>query len=197
MPCSNDCEGCSCEPAPPPKLICRPDILTSGGVYFNYAAPDPTTVSIRDIAHHLSNVCRFAGATREFYSVAQHLYLTSYLVPKEHALAALLHDAHEAYVGDMPTPLKQLIPQYKELELFVETTVLARFGLSLPLHPCVKEADLRMLATEQRDLLPPHDDEWAIIRGVEPCRDPINPWPPRSAEMCFLHRFQEITGVKP
>ena len=129
-------------------------------------------------------------------SVAQHSYHVSFLVPPEYALDGLMHDAHEAFVGDVPTPLKQLLPQYKELENRVETAVLAQFGILLPLHPSIKAADLKMLATEQRDLLPPHDDEWALLRGIEPCRDAIHPWPPGSARLAFLQRYHELTRLK-
>lgn len=66
----------------------------------------------------------------------------------------------------------------------------------LPLHPSIKAADLKMLATEQRDLLPPHDDEWALLRGIEPCRDAIHPWPPGSARLAFLQRYHELTRLK-
>ena len=56
--------------------------------------------------------------------------------------------------------------------------------------------DVILLATEQRDLLPPHDDEWALLRGVEPCQDPIHPWPPESARLAFLQRYHELTRNK-
>lgn len=171
-------------------------ILTVNGRYFDFLEPEKSEFSIDDIAHGLSNVCRFAGHTRSFYSVAQHSYHVSFLVPPEHALAGLLHDAHEAFVGDVTTPLKQLLPQYKELEHRIEKVVLARFGLSLPLHPSVKVADLKMLATERRDLMYTEpDDEWRLLHGVIPEPSAIQPWAPYSAYRHFLARFDHLTGL--
>jgi 5'-deoxynucleotidase YfbR-like HD superfamily hydrolase len=174
-------------------VFMRPDILTRGGTYFDFVTPRKSVITIEDIAHGLSNVCRFAGHTKVFYSVAQHCYHVSYLVPPEYAFEGLMHDAHEAYVGDMPTPLKRLLPEYAEIEHRAEDAVLAAFGLERPLHRSVKKADLIMLATEQRDLLPPHDDEWALLRGVEPLKDEIHPWSPADACRYFLARFHELT----
>lgn len=173
-------------------VFMHPDILTRGGTYFDFVTPRKSVITIEDIAHGLSNVCRFAGHTKFFYSVAQHSYHVSFLVPEEHAFEGLMHDAHEAYVGDMPTPLKRLLPEYAELEHRCEDAVLAAFGLERPLNRSVKRADLIMLATEQRDLLPSHDDEWALLKGIEPCKDVIQPWPPEAARMLFLQRFHEL-----
>jgi 5'-deoxynucleotidase YfbR-like HD superfamily hydrolase len=173
----------------------RPDILTVGGTYFNFIEPHLSIITIEDIAHGLGNVCRFAGHTKEFYSVAQHSYHVSFLVEPEYALQGLMHDAHEAFIGDCPSPLKRLLPDYVALEHRVEDAVLAQFGLTRPLHPSVKVADLIMLATEQRDLLPAHDDEWGLIRDVQPLVKTIEPWPPRAATLVFLQRFRELTKV--
>lgn len=174
----------------------EPTILTSSGRYFNLVEPNHRHVSIGEIAHALSHICRFTGHVRTFYSVAQHSYHASYLVDREYALQALLHDAAEAYIGDVASPLKRLLPDYKAIEARVEAAVFKHFNLPTELHPSVKKADLIMLATEQKDLMPEHADKWACIQGIEPMPHRIDPMPPQTARYCFLDRFFELTVHK-
>jgi len=175
----------------------QPTILTSSGSYFNLLAPSPYDISIDDIAHALSHICRFTGHVREFYSVAQHSYHASYLVPSEHALAALLHDAAEAYVGDVASPLKRLLPDYKSIEARVEAAVCSRFYISLPLDPCVKQADLIMLATEKRDLMPwMLSDNWEILNDISPEPKKLVPMSPPVARHVFMTRFFELINLE-
>jgi len=171
----------------------HPTILTTGGSYFNFLEPENSRIEIEDIAHALSHLCRFTGHCRKFYSVAQHSVHVSELLPPEYRLAGLLHDAAEAFIGDVSSPLKALLPDYKEIEKRIEAAVLARFGLAPELPLSVKCADLRMLATEQRDLLPPHGDEWAVLDGVPPCEWVVVPQAPRKARGWFLRKFAELT----
>lgn len=170
-------------------------ITTGSGGRFDYEAPELTEIHISDIAHALSQICRFTGHTRRFYSVAQHSVLVSRLVPPEHALAGLLHDAHEAFVGDVATQLKELLPTYRAIEARAWEAVATRFGVDPILPACVKRADIIALATERRDLLPHDGRVWAILANVVPCVERIEPLSPEAAEALFLSRYRAITAA--
>lgn len=156
--------------------------------------PDPAEIDLEDIAHHLSRICRFQGATTEFYSVAQHSVLVSQLVPPEHALQALLHDAAEAYLGDLIYPVKRTIgAPYEDLEALFERAIAQRFGLPCLMTPEIKHADQVALATERRDVMSQTRHVWQTL--PPPDRMMINPLPPDSAKRVFLDRAEELGGV--
>lgn len=169
-----------------------PSILTQSGHYFDYLEPEASHLTVQDIAHALAHICRFGGHVRTFFSVAQHSVLASYLVPDNDALAALMHDAAEAVLGDIPTPLKRLLPDYRTIESRVEQAIFAKFGLPYPLPSSVKQADLVMLATERRDLLPELTDEWPILIGITAHPRRIESATPTAARHQFLARYAEL-----
>ena len=164
--------------------------LTSTGKQFFPLDPRAEDICIEDIAHALSNVCRFGGHCRDFYSVAQHSVHVSDLVPPEHAMLGLMHDATEAYIGDMVRPLKLCMPDYQEAEARLWTVIAAKFGLPEIFPGCVKEADNVALMTERRDLVIHTPHVWSV--KAEPDEAQIRAWSPRLAKKHFLNRYREL-----
>lgn len=166
----------------------------TGGV-FHYENPGAEDIDIRDIAAGLSNICRFGGQLEKHYSVADHSILVSQLVAPEHKLQALLHDAPEAYLGDIPTPLKGLLGKaYSDLEEKAWAAVAERFGVPVELHQSVKDADAAVLRWEARLLFPKTQELWGL-RGAEPQTGTLRmPFilEPRFAKERFLAFFEEI-----
>jgi hypothetical protein len=170
-------------------------IITRTGRYFDFLDPQPDMIHAVDLAWGQGMTCRFGGQSLEFYSVAQHARSVSYLVPEEHAFAGLMHDAAEAYIGDMVGPLKQLCPDFKDIEKRVEAAIFAKYGIPLPMDPCIKHADLRMLRTEQRDLTAGAGRNWNGLDDWPPLEERIIPWAPDVAAQMWLHRFIEFHGM--
>lgn len=166
-------------------------LTTVSGRALDLQRVTPGDISILDIAHSLSNLCRFAGHTREFYSVAQHSVRVALALPPGLQLAGLLHDAAEAYVADLPRPIKHLLPDYKKIETGVWDAISYRFGLPRFEHPMVKEADNSALRTEWEELMRhPLPRE---LRGV-PKLEAAEPLPPKDAYTLFIQTFHRITN---
>ena len=170
-----------------------PSIYTYKGHYFDFTRPDENVIDIEDIAHALARICRFTGHIRRFLSVAEHSVLCSYLVPKEYALHALAHDFEEAYCGDVSSPLKQLLPDYKAIVKPVAEAIFKRFGLPTELPECVHRADLQMLLLEKQAALG-YADQWEILEGVQFPLVALQFWKPNKAERMLLARFFELTN---
>jgi 5'-deoxynucleotidase YfbR-like HD superfamily hydrolase len=149
----------------------------------------PEDFNIEDIAHALSNICRYGGHTRVFYSVAQHCVLCSLHVEPECAREALFHDASEAFMGDMVRPLKDCVPEFKRIEERTEFAIATRFGLRYPWPAAVKEVDDRMLFTERRDLIV-HQPDWGWF--VQPYPFVVQPVAAHEAKAMFFDRAREL-----
>ncbi len=135
-------------------------IHTFSGIAFDLLDPKPEMILVEDIVHSLSLINRFNGAAKFPYSVAQHSLYVAGLLPPELKLQGLLHDAPEAYVGDMVSPLKKIMIEYKEVESGIAGVVAEVFGLSRPAPPEVKKADLAVLSAEREQVLQPSYGPW-------------------------------------
>lgn len=168
--------------------------LASGG-YLDLLDPQPEDIHIEDIAHGLSNICRFGGHTKEFLSVAQHSVFCSELVEPELAIVGLLHDASESFLGDSISPLKALLPDYRKIEQQLERVIADRFGYRFEQIALVKPVDLIALITEKRDFCKAHPDDaihWAAYAHIKPHTARLHSQSPEVARACFLRRYKRI-----
>ena len=170
-------------------------IATCSGGYFSFADPASTPVAISDIARGLANLCRYGGQINRFYSVAEHSVHASYLVPSRHAYAALMHDAGEALTGDMVKPLKEVLPDFQEVEARVEQALFTAYAVPQPLPEAVKTADLQMLILEKEQLKGNYD-QWSWCAHVpRPPHRRLECWTPDEAYARFMERFSELYGL--
>lgn len=170
-------------------------IQTFTGRQFWPLDPSADDIDIVDIAHSLSMKCRFNGHSKVFYSVAQHSRIVSFLCPTRDALWGLLHDAAEAYLPDVARPIKGSLVGFREIEDNILWCVAKRFGLSWPMPESIHAADLRALATEQRDVMGDPPWPWKSTADVIPHRYEIWPQAPHVASQDFLHRFAFLTNA--
>ena len=184
-------------------------IQTFTGRRFWPLDPRPEEIDIRDVARSLAHLCRWTGHCQRFLSVAQHSVLVASLAPPgRKGLWWLLHDAAEAYLGDVSRPLKRSLRivvnyydppwTFEEVEEQLLRAVAVRFDLP-PLdetdRKALRLADDRLLATEVRDLMTSDPECWGKwLDGIVPLPETIHPWSPKIAERAFLNRFGELGG---
>jgi hypothetical protein len=160
-------------------------IKTFTGRLFDYTSFSPDDFDIVDIASALSKECRFAGHCHEFYSVAQHSFEMSSMVHPDFSMEALLHDASEAYLKDIPSPLKRMLPDYQELERRIDSVIRIKFNLPPIMSPEIKKADADILKIEMRSLYP----ERFHLGHLEHKPD-IKCMSPTEAKSAFLMRYK-------
>lgn len=168
----------------------EPWIETYSGIKFYFLEPTPDMININDIAQSLSRQCRFSGHLKKFLSVAEHSILVSRNC--DNKLHGLLHDASEAYLLDVPSPIKQYLLNYKELEAGVMKAILEAFGLDPVLPPDVHDADTAQLKAEAIMLLPSGGKEW--IGNLPTQRVGLSPkcWNPDEAARQFKREFEQL-----
>lgn len=164
-----------------------PVIRTYKGYFVDLAAPKPHTIDITDIAHALSNIPRFGGHTSRPYSVAAHCVNCAMRVAPEHRLAALMHDAAEAYMGDMVAPLKRRLPDFITMEKRLDRVIAQKFGYPYPFPHEVKLADREML-----------EREWQLLMKLQygtTLHYSGHTW--KHDKQAFLRAYRDIMDKKP
>jgi uncharacterized protein len=177
-------------------------IQTRTGVAFPLLDPKSDDIDLDDIAHALSMICRFTGHTRTFYSVAEHSVRVAELLPPPLKIYGLLHDAHEAYIGDISTPLRDALEhrchgfgsELKYIKAAIDICIYAAFGLDLPTErqkAAIKNADTIMLMTEKRDLIGESPKDWGDYETSPVLPGNIIPWPQETARAVFKGQVED------
>lgn len=173
-------------------------IETRTGKRVSVENPQPEQFDIKDIGYALANTCRFNGHCAGFYSVAEHSVAVALRLPAELRLAGLLHDATEAYLGDIPSPIKQYLPDYRRLEASFEAALSEKFGLTDVDWKAVKAADIDALYTEAHFLIASEGRDWTFFQGPvkHSVRYDLAPMclPPQEAYKLFMGLFYKLTG---
>lgn len=169
-------------------------ITTVAGKFFDILKPEEYEFEIDEIATALSNLCRYTGHVNRFYSVAEHSVLVSRLLPDNLALCGLLHDASEAYLGDVSSPLKKLLPEYRKIEDRVQEAIAKQFDLPYPYPHSVHEADKRMYWQERQGVADNgvRDKIWHQDLGAAR-KVKAYGMAPHMAKRMFLSRYNEVT----
>lgn len=162
-------------------------ITTYSGIHFYPLDAREDEINIHDIAHSLSLQCRFAGHCNKFYSVAEHSCHIFDTATKENALWGLLHDATEAYLVDLPRPVKNSMPIYKTTENRLMEIIASKYGLIAEMPSEIKKLDIAILFAEAKQNMNSSTEEWKD--QAEPLDIKLRFWNPKKAEVEFMSRF--------
>lgn len=170
-------------------------IQTYTGTKFEFLSPKADQINIKDIAFALANQCRFNGHV-PFLSVAEHSVAVAARLPPRLQMAGLLHDAAEAYLSDIPSPIKAYLPDYKALEHGVQEAINSAFQIVLSDEDIkdIKQADLDATYTEAHYLLQDQGKDWVPILFSPDVRFEPRCIPPPEAVKMFMHWFSELNG---
>ncbi len=176
-------------------------IETFQGHQFYFRNPTPESIDLLDICHSLAMQCRYCGHTKKFYSVAEHSVMMARWMLEEGysievALQALFHDAAEAYISDIPRPVKVTLPSFKELENLLDEAIFAKFNIRYPFDPIIKEADSRILVDERAQMMRQTDNPWATD-NLKAMEIDLQGWLPEQARREFYllaNRLFEMRG---
>lgn len=169
----------------------EPYIETVSGLKFPFLNPKDEDINIHDIAFSLSNQCRFNGHV-QYYSVAEHCIMVSSMLPPDKQLAGLMHDAAEAYLSDIPSPVKAYLPDYAGLEKTVQDAINKKYGID-SFDPDVKKADLEATWTEARYLLDSNGQDWVPMFFTAKKKNKPYCMPPSDAYKAFMTVFTHLT----
>lgn len=173
-------------------------LQTYSGKLFVFDAPTPEMIDVYDIAHALGNICRYNGHCHTYFSVAEHSVLLAAEFQRRHpdhptvARAFLLHDAAEAYLCDLPRPIKYAVTGYREAEAVIESMIYRKFEVPDPLPSIVKDWDHRICVDEKAQLMNYTNHKWGID-DFEPLGIKLQFWSPAEAASRFLIMFKALS----
>lgn len=176
-------------------------IRLRSGSYFDLLEPRPDQFTLADIAGALSKICRFGGQIEKFYSVAEHSLHCAEQgrldgLPLDTQAALLLHDAAEAFIGDVVKPLKIMLAEYAEIETRVEAVIAEKFTIDFRREKySVSKIDHEMLIAERKALFSADDVEWCGEKEVRQIEPWLECWLPEQAEAQFL-KAAKMIGIK-
>lgn len=157
----------------------RAIVTTHSGINIDLRNPSMDGVTIADLAHTLSHICRWNGIPDDYFSVAEHCLMAAERAPKKYKLAVLMHDCEEAILGDNITPLKNLIPELVPIGNQLRDLILQKFGIPYN-HDAVKKYDNQQLRWERRNII-----DSAKYKGMTP----------KKAKRMFIAKYKEYSKL--